>query len=79
MAISVTRFRATCLALIRRVESDGESVDIVRRGRVVARLAPAPHAVDGARRPWARLRGSGVLRAEPEESVLDEGDFEARR
>ena len=79
MDISVTRFRASCLELIRRVETGGEPVDIKRRGKVVARLAPPPLAGQRPRRPWERLRGSGELLAEPGESVLDAGDFEADR
>jgi antitoxin (DNA-binding transcriptional repressor) of toxin-antitoxin stability system len=40
MDISVTEFRASCLELIRHVETGGEAIDIKRRGKVVARLAP---------------------------------------
>ncbi len=79
MDISVTRFRASCLELIRRVETGGEPVDIKRRGKVVARLAPPPAAGEPPRRPWERLRGSGDLLAEPGESVLDAREFEAGR
>ena len=79
MDISVTRFRASCLELIRRVETGGEPVDIKRRGKVVARLSPPPMAGERPRRPWKRLRGSGELLAEPGESVLDEEEFEAGR
>jgi antitoxin (DNA-binding transcriptional repressor) of toxin-antitoxin stability system len=79
MDISVTRFRASCLALIRRVETRGEPVDIKRRGKVVARLAPPPAAGEAPRKPWERLRGSGELLGEPGESVLDVSEFEASR
>jgi len=79
MDISVTRFRATCLELIRRVETGGEPVDIKRRGKVVARLAPPPQSGERLRKPWERLRGSGELLAEPGESVLRPRDFEASR
>ncbi len=79
MDISVTRFRATCLELIRRVEAGGSPVDIKRRGKVVARLAPPPAAGAAARKPWEQLRGSGELLAEPGESVLNAQDFEASR
>ena len=79
MDISVTQFRASCLRLIRRVETVGESVDIKRRGRVVARLAPPPATSRRRRKPWERLRGSGELSAQPGESVLSERDFEAYR
>jgi hypothetical protein len=30
-------------------------------------------------RPWERVRGSGKLAMEPEESVLDAGSFDALR
>lgn len=79
MDISVTRFRASCLKLIRRVEAGGEVVDIKRRGKVVARLAPPPAAAAPPRAAWERLRGSGQLRVAPGESVLDERAFEASR
>ena len=79
MDISVTRFRATCLELIRRVETGGEPVDIKRRGKVVARLASPPAAGEPQRKPWERLRGSGELLAEPGESVLEAGEFESSR
>ena len=79
MDISVTRFRATCLELIRRVETGGEPVDIKRRGKVVARLAPPPATGEQRERPWERLRGSGELLAEPGESVLEASEFEAGR
>lgn len=79
MDISVTRFRASCLALIRRVEARGEPVDIKRRGRVVARLGPPPAACGSPRKPWERLRGSGELLAEPGDSALDASELEAAR
>lgn len=79
MAISVSRFRARCLELIRQVESRQEPVDIARRGKVVARLGPPPSARKAPGKPWERLLGSGELDAAPEESVLTEGDLEAAR
>lgn len=79
MDISVTRFRASCLKLIRRVEAGGGAIDIKRRGKVVARLAPPPKVAEAPRKPWERLRGSGELQAEPGESVLDDRAFEASR
>lgn len=81
MAISVTKFKNSCLDIIRRVEATGESVSITRRGKVVARLAPSFQAtlrVDA--KPWQQLRAlGGELRAEPGESVLHDEDFEASR
>jgi antitoxin (DNA-binding transcriptional repressor) of toxin-antitoxin stability system len=79
MDISVTRFRASCLELIRQVESGGQPVDIRRRGRVVARLTPPPATVKPPLKPWERLRGSGRLLAEPGESALSAEELEALR
>jgi prevent-host-death family protein len=81
MAISVTKFKNSCLKVIRRVETTGRSVSITRRGKVVVRLAPSiqttPHA---DARPWQQLRAlGGELLAEPSESVVREEDFEALR
>ena len=81
MAISVSKFKNTCLDVIRRVESTGQSVSITRRGKVVARLAPSFQATKGVDvRPWQQLRAlGGELLAEPGESVMREEDFEALR
>ena len=79
MDISVTKFRARCLELIRRAEGGGEPVDIKRRGKVVARLTPAPKPGAAAPKAWEVLRGSGELNAEPEASVIDEAEFQASR
>lgn len=77
MDISVTQFRANCLEFIRRVEVGGEPVDIKRRGKVVARLTPAPKPGKVTPKAWEALRGSGELKADPEDSVIDEAEFEA--
>ena len=79
MDISVTEFRASCLELIRRVETVGEPIDIKRRGKVVARLTRGPVPGKVIPRAWEVLRGSGELTAEPEESVIDEREFEVSR
>lgn len=78
ISVSVSAFKAHCLAVIRQVEQDGAAVDIVRHGKVVARLVPSAAASKGTP-TWHRLRGSGQLVGEPGESVLDEQSFEAAR
>ena len=79
MDISVTEFRAQCLELIRQVESGGEVVEITRHGKLVARLTPPSASSAQSPQPWTTLRGSGVLHAEPEESVLEAHAFDALR
>lgn len=80
MDISVTEFKHRCLEIVRRVERTGESVEITRRGKVVALLEPSRADATAGQRPWERLRAlGGGLRARPEESVLRDADFEAAR
>ncbi|MGH9577200.1 MAG: type II toxin-antitoxin system Phd/YefM family antitoxin [Terriglobales bacterium] len=81
MDISVTEFKHRCLEIIRSVEKSGKRVTITRRGRPVARLvASEPRQRVGKLKPWERLRAlGGKLLAEPGESVLRDGDFEALR
>lgn len=81
MAISVSKFKNSCLDLIRRVEATGQSVSITRRGKVVARLAPSFQVTQSVDvKPWQQLRAlGGDLLAEPSESVVREEDFEALR
>ena len=77
-AISVTDFKAHCLDVIRQVENAGAAVDIVRRGKIVARLVPSAVAMQGTP-AWLRLRGRGALLATAQESALDDQDFDAVR
>jgi antitoxin (DNA-binding transcriptional repressor) of toxin-antitoxin stability system len=79
MTISVTQFKAHCLEILRTLERDGKVVEIERRGRVVARLVPVAGETGRDTRPWERLRGSGRLLAEADESVLTAEDLEAAR
>lgn len=79
MDISVTEFRTHCLALIRKVESGGEAVLITRHGKTVARLTPPSVGAAVDSHPWESLRGSGVLHAEPEDSMLEAQAFDALR
>ena len=79
MTVSITELKARCVEIIRDLERDGEAVEIVRDGEIVARLMPATPSVATDPKPWERLRGTGVLLATPEESVLEDSDFEALR
>ena len=79
MTITIKEFKAHCLDLLRQVEEHGEAIEITRQGRVVARVvAPAASATPNEK-PWERLRGSGVLVAAADESVLSESEFDAVR
>jgi antitoxin (DNA-binding transcriptional repressor) of toxin-antitoxin stability system len=81
MDISITKFKHSCLEVIRRLEKTGQPVAITRRGKVVARLSPSAQTQADARlKPWEVLQQlGGELRAKPGESVLKDEDFEALR
>ncbi|MDX2110557.1 MAG: prevent-host-death protein [Verrucomicrobiota bacterium] len=79
MDILLSEFKSQCSRLIHRVETLGITVDIIRDGKIVARLSPvAPAAIkenDGTK-PWTHLRGTGHYLAGPDESVITEKEFE---
>ncbi len=41
-AVSISKFKATCLALIKRVKKTGQPILITRRGEPVAQVVPPP-------------------------------------
>lgn len=77
MAISVTKFKNSCLDVFRRVEATGQAVAITRRGKVVARIAPSvASATKSMPKPWEQLRSlGGRLIAAPGESVASDKGF----
>ena len=74
--ITFPELEARLREIVTEVERDGQVIEVERDGQVVVRIVPV--ARKGAR-PWEALRGSGVLLADPEESVLKDEDFEASR
>jgi len=55
-SMNASEFKARCLAVLDQVERDGEPILILKRGRVVARLASA--YVAKASPPRDRLKGT---------------------
>jgi antitoxin (DNA-binding transcriptional repressor) of toxin-antitoxin stability system len=73
--IAISKFKATCLAVLERVRKTGESVRITRFGQVVAEVVPP-----GGTRPTPRLGtgiGSGVILGDIVGPIGDESDWEA--
>lgn len=72
MTVTISELEARADEIVREVERDGREVEVERDGQVIARIIPAvPSAARKSRvqAALARLRGSGVLLAAPEESV----------
>jgi len=73
--IAISKFKATCLAVLERVRKTGKSVRITRFGQVVAEVVPP-----GGTRPSPRLGtgiGSGVILGDIVGPIGDESDWEA--
>ena len=74
MVISATEFKARCLNILDRVNSQHETVTITKHGRVVARVVPASDVED---RPWLRLRSKPAeWRADPLSPAVAERDID---
>lgn len=50
--VSVTEFKAKCLALLDGVEKSGGTITVTRRGRPLAKVVPAP------KEGWKSLEGA---------------------
>ena len=73
--IAISKFKATCLAVLERVRKTGEPVRITRFGQIVAEVVPP-----GGARVTPRLGtgiGSGVILGDIVGPIGDESDWEA--
>jgi len=46
--MAISKFKATCLAVLERVRGTGESVLVTRRGKPVAQIVPPPEPEAGS-------------------------------
>lgn len=70
--ITISKFKATCLAVLERVRQTREPVLVTKRGMPIAEIKPPPEAQTGA---WlgamagsAHIAGDIVAAAEPEDA-----------
>jgi antitoxin (DNA-binding transcriptional repressor) of toxin-antitoxin stability system len=76
--IAISKFRATCMAVLKRVLKTGKAVLVTRFGKPVAEVVP-PHA---PRRPkhWVgSLAGTGQITGDIVAPASEEDDWEALR
>lgn len=70
MSISATEFKAKCLSLLDRVFSTGETIQITKRGKVVAELGPPEKHTEAPAKPGfakGRLKITGDILSPLEE------------
>ena len=75
--INAARFKATCLALLDRVERTGQPIRITKRGKPVAQISPV--APVGKRRIMGCMAGTAKLVGDIEPPAVAASDWEALR
>jgi prevent-host-death family protein len=73
--IAISKFKATCLAVLERVRKTGEPVVVTRFGQPIAEILP-PRDLTSQRRFGARL-GSMEILGDIVGPIGDESDWEA--
>ncbi len=77
-SISVSAFKATCLAVLERVRRTGRPVLITKRGRPLAEVVP-PSAQAGATEWIGSMRDTARIRGDLIRPASDPEDWEALR
>jgi prevent-host-death family protein len=72
--IPISKFKATCLAVLERVRATNQPIRVTRFGKPVADIMP-PAGVERPRRRFGT--GRGVILGDIVGPVMDESDFEA--
>lgn len=76
--VAISKFKATCLAVLQRVNRTGEPVLVTRFGKPVAEIVPPSPAVQ-PRRVLGQMRGTGRILGDIVSPVVDEEDWEVLR
>ncbi len=76
--IAVSKFKATCLAVLKQVHRSGEPVLVTRFGKPVAEIVPPSPAVR-PRRVLGGMRGTGRILGDIVSPVVDEEEWEVLR
>ncbi len=76
--IAISKFKATCLAVLEGVRTSGVPVLVTRHGHPVAEIVP-PRARREARRKLGRMAGTGRILGDLVEPAFAESDWDALR
>jgi len=76
--IAISKFKATCLAVLERVRKTGKSVLVTRFGEPVAEVGP-PSVANPTRRELGSMRGTARILGDIVSPASDEDDWEVLR
>jgi prevent-host-death family protein len=76
--IAISKFKATCLAVLERVRQTRKPIRITRFGEPVAEVVP-PSIPPRPGRWLGALRGTGEIRGDILSPVVDESEWEVLR
>jgi prevent-host-death family protein len=76
--IAISKFKATCLAVLERVRKTGKPVLVTRFGEPVAEIGP-PSPSERATRWLGGMRGTAQILGDIVSPASDEDDWEALR
>jgi len=75
--INAASFKATCLALLDKVEKTGQPIRVTKRGKPVAQLVPVPPK--GKRRLMGCMEGTAKIVGDIESPATPPSDWEVLR
>lgn len=76
--IAISKFKATCLAVLEKVRKTGKPVLVTRFGEPVAEVSP-PHSSKKPKQWVGSLAGTGKINGDIVSPASDEEDWEALR
>jgi prevent-host-death family protein len=76
--IAISKFKATCLAVLERVRKTGKPVLVTRFGEPVAEVGP-PSVGNPTRRELGSMRGTARILGDIVSPASDEDDWEVLR
>lgn len=76
--ISISQFKATCLAVLEQVRRTGRPVLVTKRGQPIAEVIPPRAASTGS--GWmGSLRGTVTIAGDTVSPAADDGDWDAHQ
>ena len=76
--MAISKFKATCLAVLDRVSKTGEPIRITKHGKPVAEIVPP--APPKAKKNWlGAMKGTGVILGDIVSPVFEEDEWDANK